>query len=205
MRLTEYFTANRGRFTDEALVDAARRGGYPDDQIQTVLAERRAAEVAPPVRSRAIRRIVIAYVVVYALLDLGMLANAGKTAGYLMPSAIGGIGILTASLGVALVASLVWMASRRAFGVLLFVGLTLVTIGGPLTYLSNPQYASPTSFIPPAIGILGVVWLVWSRRSDPAVPAGPPSMELLLVVPLLLLLGVGGLCLASGLPIPRPA
>lgn len=202
-QLAQYFAANRARFTEEALADSARKSGHSDATIQAAMAESRAAEATEPLRGRAIRAIVIAYLAIYALLSFGMLANSGQPAGYLMPSAAGGIVILTGSLVVTFVASMIWVASRRAFGFLFFLGLTLWAFPLGMSFVANPEFNTPAVLIPTAIGILGMIWL-WRGRNAGAT-GGQPGMEVLLVVPILLLLGVAGLCVATGLPIPRAA
>ncbi|HEX5588993.1 MAG TPA: hypothetical protein VFX65_01720 [Candidatus Limnocylindrales bacterium] len=176
--------------------------GHEEAEVRAALADYRTAQGAGrPIRRRAIRAIVIAYMVVYALLSIGMLAN-GREARYFMPDAGGGIVILTVSLIVAFVASMIWVASRWAFGILLFGLVTLGTIGGVASYLSYPEYGSPIVFVPPAIGILGLIWLL--RRGKPT-GQRPIALEVLLVIPIVLLVGVAGICLASGLPIPGGA
>ena len=199
-QLAQYFLANQGSFTEEALVAAARRNGYSDDTIQAALAESRAAQSTGPTRSRAVKAIAIAYLVVYALLDVGMLLNRRPT-GQFTPDAGGGILILSISLGVAFAASMVWVASRWVFGLLFFAGMALASIPGVQSFLAYPAYTSPIAFATLGIAIAGLVWLVWLRRTGrPA--TGGSALEVLLAVPILLLLGVGGICVASGLPIP---
>ncbi|MEW5990750.1 MAG: hypothetical protein AB1736_05305 [Chloroflexota bacterium] len=196
--LARYFIANRAKYTDEALAAEARRQGHSEATIQAALAQSGTSDASPDVRNRALRRILVSYLVTYALLDLGMLLNT-RPQGYLMPSPTGGIGILTISLVVAFVISMIWVASRRVFGLLFFVGLILSSIQSVQGILyGGLQYLSPITLIPAAIGAIGLAWL-WRSRGG---ANGAPGFEALLVVPLLILLGVAGICVASGLPIP---
>ena len=197
--LRSYIEVHGGAFTDEALTRALADAGHADADIQAALAEYRSARAAGPIRGRAIRAIAIAYVAVYALLSVGMLANSRSPTEF-MPSAGGGILILTASLIVTFVISMIWVASRWAFGFLVFLGLTLSSLAGFGAFVGAPQYNSPAVFVPLAIGVLGLIWLI--RRRNAGKSGGGVTFEVLLAIPILLLLGVGGACLATGLPIP---
>lgn len=199
--LRRYIAQQGGTFTDEALTAKLLAAGHPEADVRSALAEHRAEQGAGPTRKRAIRVIVIAYVGIYALLSIGMLAN-GRPPGHLMPDAGGGIVILTGTLIAAFVASMLWVASRWAFGILFFGLLTLATIGGATSSFAYPGYWSPIVFVPPAIGILGLIWLL--RRGRPA-GRGMVALEVLLAIPIVLLVGVAGACLATGLPIPGGA
>jgi hypothetical protein len=189
-----YIQANAGRFTDEALVEALVQAGHDPAAARAAGAAASAVQAGPTSRSRAVRSIVIAYIAVFAILSVGMLLNSGSGANAFIPSGSGGIAILAASLGVAFGLSMIWIASRRAF--LLGVALILGLIGAGILASSGLYGAIPLAI---AIGIGVLVF-----RSGPA-PAGPSTttVGVLLVIPLLLLLAVGGICVASGLPIPR--
>jgi hypothetical protein len=186
--LRGYIAEHGGRLTDEAMTRALLEAGHEEGDIQTALAAYRAAETAGPVRSRAIRAITIAYVTVYVLLSAGMLANS-RPPGYLMPDARGGIVILTVSLAIAYIGSMIWVASRRAFGILAVAVLALGSLTGGLA-------------IAP-IGVIGLIWLL--RRRTAVGQDRETRFEVLLAIPIVLLLGVGGLCVASGLPLPGGA
>lgn len=192
--LKAYVDANSGRFTDETITAELTRAGYAAEDVRAALAEAAARGLVAPPTGRAVRRILAAYVITFAILSIGMLANSGKSLGMYMPDTSGGIAILAGSLGVAFVASLIWVASRRGFAILmaLFLGISGVnSLGSGFAGLV---------LIAIAIGI-GVLAL---RTS--AAPADRPTatLSVLLVIPVLLLLVVGGICVASGLPIPRP-
>ena len=193
--LEAYVAANAGRYTDEALTDRLVAAGYPADDVRLALAGA-ASHLRPQrARPRAFRAVLVAYVAVFAILSLGMLLN-GRPAGYLMPDAEGGIGILAMSLGAAFVASLIWVASRRLFVILILVGfalygLTAITQGGGSILVALAAIV---------LGLGGTVVLL--RRQTDAGPRRETELSLLLALPVILLRGVAGICVASGLPIP---
>ena len=192
--LETYVAANAGRYTEEALYSTLVAAGYPADDVRVALASAAANLLPRRTRPRAVQTILIAYVVVFAVLSAGMLLNH-RTGGYLMPNAGGGIAILATSLGVCFVASLIWVASRRLFVILLLIFIALYGFGA-LTRGSGSLF----SLVIVAFAVGGVVVLL--RRPRPAGAVGEPELALLLVLPLLFLLGVAGICVASGLPIP---
>jgi hypothetical protein len=193
--LDAYAAANAGRYTEEALYSTLVAAGYPADDVRVALASAAANLQPRRTRPRAVQTILIAYVAVFALLSAGMLLNH-RTGGYLMPNAGGGIGILATSLGVCFVASLIWVASRRLFVILLLISIALYGFGA----LTSGGSGSLISLVIVAFAIGGVVVLL--RRPRPAGTIGEPELALLLVLPVILLLGVAGICVASGLPIP---
>jgi hypothetical protein len=111
-----------------------------------VIQQLRGVEAAAPVRQRARRIVLVAYLVTYAVLVAGMLLNPATFGGNIV-----GIMILTPVLGVALLIALVLVGRARA------------RAGAELA-------------------IAGV-----------------------LAIPIILLVVVAGICVASGLPIPRAA
>ena len=111
-----------------------------------------------------------------------------------MPDAGGGIMLLAISLGVAFLASLVWIASRRAFWTI----VALLLLPGALSALSS----SPLWAIALLAGAGALIWAVW--RPGARDVGTRADMAVLLVIPVLLLLGVAGTCLVSGLPLPSP-
>lgn len=201
-RLRAYVQANAGRFTDEAITTELIRAGYAPDAIRSALAEAASRGLPAPQTGRAVRMILAAYGITFAILSLGMLTNAGKTTGYLMPDAGGGITILAGSLGVALIASLVWVASRRVVFLLAGTGIALagavvlkdVVVGG----YGGGIFQAIVMLL---IGI-GLVVLVLRTGSAPS-QRTTATLGLLLVAPVLLLVAIAGICVASGLPIPR--
>ena len=190
--LDAYVAANAGRFTDEVLYSTLVAAGHSPEDVRAALASASARLRPRSAAPQAVLRILLSYGAVFALLSAGMLLN-GRPAGYLMPDTGEGIRILAISLGVALVASLIWVASRRFFALgalALFVAYVLgATVGSGLLALLSLV----------AVLVVGGVVLVRQPRVS---GIGQASLALLLAIPLLMLLVVGGICLASGLPIP---
>lgn len=193
-RLQAYVDANAGRFTDEAITAELVRAGYAPDAIRAVLAEAAARGQVMPPTGRAVKTILAAYAITFAILSLGMLVNAGADLGSYMPNAVVGIAILAFSLFVAFVGSLIWISSRRVFAI---AAAVLLGISGVIGIASSPGFPGVV-LLAIAIGI-GVLAL----RTPSALVGRTTTLGVLLVVPALLLLVVGGICVASGLPIPR--
>lgn len=198
--LKAYVDANAGRFTDETITAELTRAGYAAEDVRTALADGASRGLEAPPTGRAVRTILAAYVATFAILSLGMLTNSGRSFGQYMPDSTVGIAILGGGLGVALVASLIWVASRRGFAIViaLFIGVFGVSAVGSVGAVGSGSLAGVV-LLAIAIGI-GVLVL----RAKPA-PNGRSTVTfgLLLAIPVLLLLVVGGICVASGLPIPR--
>ena len=185
-------TANAGRFTDEALYSALVAAGHSPEAVRSALA-RASSQLRPrSAAPQAIRRILVAYIAVFALLAAGMLLN-DRPRGYLMPSAEGGIQLLAGSLGFALVASLIWVASRPFFGVFI---LALI-----VAYALGATTASGWLALIGLVTVLIIGGVVIRRQPRPPV-INQVSLALLLAIPLLMLFVVAGICVASGLPIP---
>ena len=146
--VTSYLETNRARFTEEALVQAARSRGYTEDVVEEARLRARAIQDSAPTRLRARRWIVAAYALTFATLTIGMVIK-GTAPGY---GGMTGPGTLTlaVSLGLALLLSLGWLRSRRGH-----------------------------------------------------VGDGATGLIVLFSVPLVLLVTVAGVCVATGLPIPR--
>ena len=193
--LEAYVAANAGKYTDEALLDTLVAAGYPLADVRTALAG--AASHLRPQRTgpRAFRAVILAYAVVFTLLSAGMLLNS-RSRGYLMPDPEGGIRILALALGVAFVASLIWVASRRLFVILILLGIALYG----LTAITQGGDSIVVALAAIVLGLGGTIALL--RRPPEAGTRRQTELSLLLALPVILLLGVGGICVASGLPIP---
>lgn len=193
--LETYIRENRDAFTEDALRRQALAAGHPHDAVEAALTATRTAEV-PVDRGRVVRNVFLVYLAVYLILDVLMLINpAIQTSGYMR-----GIGIIVLSigLGAAFIASLVWIASRR-----LFIGL--VGLGIAIFSIFSLSSAGVVDIVAPlGLAALGVGLAVAAARLGRTGAPASPSIQLLLVVPVLLLLAVGGTCVISGLPIPRP-
>ena len=196
--LYAYVETNAGTYTNEAITAALMQAGYAADDIRVALAATASREVAGPAAGKAVRRILALYIGTFVLLSAGMLLNSGQPVGYLMPTQSAGVGILAVSLVVAFVASLIWVASRRAFAILLLLGVVLGSVSG----LSSGG-ASTVIFLAIVLASLGGVVLVLRGRKLGAGGGPETALGVLLAIPVLLLLVVGGICVVSGLPIPR--
>jgi hypothetical protein len=205
--LESYIRDNRAAFTEDTLRSQALAAGHPPEAIEAALAATRDTGAAVS-RGRLVRNLFLAYLAVYLVLDALMLINpANTTGGFLGDTRAIGIVILSMTLGAAFVASLVWVASRR-----LFIGLigaaiaisSLTSLPGSIM-VESPLLASVARIVVTLLIVAAGVGLAIAaaRVGRTTVPASP-STELLMVVPILLLLAVGGACVASGLPIPRP-
>jgi hypothetical protein len=147
--VARYLETNRDRFTEDALIMAARDRGYPDDVLEEARARARASGTAAPVRQRARRWVLIAYLLTFAVLTVGMLASEYS----------------------------------RSYGAA-YIGA--VVLAG-------------------ALGIALLVSLGWLRWQGGKVGQSAAGAAVLLSIPVVLLVVVAGSCLATGLPIPRPA
>lgn len=192
--LAVYVNANAGTFTDEALTGELIRAGYAAADIRSALAAARARNRSRP-SSRAVRAILAAYGGTFVLLSAGMLVNHGTAGGAFVPTGPAGIAILAVSLLVALGLSAVWLASRRAFAIIALVVIALYALNG---FSAGGAGITVSAVI--EIACLGGVVLLLRRRS--VGPRGQTALGVLLAIPVLLLLVVAGICVASGLPIP---
>lgn len=199
-KLKAYVDANSGLFTDDAITAELTRAGYPREDIAAALADAAVRRLGGPPTGRAVRTILVAYVVTFAILSLGMLANSGMSRDHLLPDASGGIAILAGGLLVAFVASLIWIASRRGFALAigLILGISGVSSIGSVGGVGGALLAGVV-LLAIAVGIGVLVW----RAKPASAGRSTATLGLLLAIPVILLLVVGGICVASGLPIPR--
>lgn len=124
--LEAYLEANRSKFTDDALRDAAVTGGWEASTVDAALGRVREAELSAPTKARARRLVRWLYIGGFVALSIGMILNIAAAAAI-------GIPILAATLGLAYFLGSVWMGSRRVGGgettralvVLLIVPVTL--------------------------------------------------------------------------------
>jgi hypothetical protein len=106
--LSAYLVANRGRFTDEVLVDAAVRSGWSADAVRNELAALNDREVTRPIRARARRIVIVLYLVGYVVLVAAMLSNGANYGA----GPIGAI-VLTVALGIAFAIGSLWVGRKR--------------------------------------------------------------------------------------------
>ena len=195
--LEVYVREHRASYTEDALRQQALAAGHPAAAIEAALLATR--QVSKPSHGRrATRNTFLAYLGVYLVLDVGMVLNPSNNTGGFFGNTTGlGILILSVTLGAGFVGSLVWIASRRLFAIL--AGICIVFIG-LLMVASNLLLGAVTG----GAGALLVVAALRYGHGSAGTAAGPsPSMQLLVSIPILFLLAVGGICLASGLPIPH--
>lgn len=197
--LEAYIRANRGRFTEAALRSQALAAGHSPEAVDAALAATR--DLQQPVDvGRVVRRVFLIYLAVYLILDALIFINpSNQGSGFLGDLRGIGILILSLALGAGFVASLVWIASRRGF--FFVIGCGLVLYG--LSILTGYQPALFVALIVSGIG-MALAFAALRYRRQSAAPSAV-SVELLMSIPLLILLAVGGACVVSGLPIPRPA
>ena len=104
--VARYLESNRDRFTEDALVRAARDAGYPDDVLEEARGRARASAAAAPITQRARRWILIAYLLTFAVLTIGMLAS--ESAQRYGGAYIGTV-VLAGTLGLAYLISKAWL------------------------------------------------------------------------------------------------
>jgi hypothetical protein len=189
-----YLGANWGRYSEAALREQALAQGHAPEAVDAAMAEVRARQAPVSARGRGVARtILIAYGATFLVLTAGMLLNT--TYDDHLFSAGAGVFVLGIALVLGLVVSSVWVVSRRGFVVALGAVVALVALTGGFM-------AEPLGFVLLAVAAVFVVAGLAVRRTPLQVTS---STALLLSVPMLILLVVGGICVASGLPIPRPA
>ena len=200
--LESFIRDNRARYTEDVLRRQALAAGHAPEAVEAALLATRSAQV--PVDRGAIgKRTFFMYLAVYVILDILMFVNpANHGSGFLGDRAGIGIVFLSVSLGVTLVASLIWINSPRLFWTLVGIGFILAG----LSVLPGVASGGDAGILVGAAilgGIGGAIVYAAMRLGRSAVP-GSPSTQLLYLMPMLLLLAVGGACVASGLPIPQP-
>ena len=129
--VVRYLESNRDRFTEEALMEAARGRGYPEDVLEEARARARASAGAPPLGHRARRWIQIAYLLTFAVLTVGMLASEYSRR---YGAAYVGTVVLAVALGLALLISLWWLrwqgskVGRSAAGAAVLLSIPVVLL-----------------------------------------------------------------------------
>jgi hypothetical protein len=203
--LEAYIRSNRAGYTEDALRRAAIAAGHPPDAVEAALAATRSAG-GDVDRGRIARNIFLAYLATYLILDVLMLINPANNRGSGFLGDVRGIGVVVLSmgLGAAFVASLVWVASRRVFVGLIGIGIALSSLASFASSLGGGSSGFGVVLAIAGVGVGAAMTFAAARFGRTAAPASP-TKELLLVVPILLLLAIGGTCVVSGLPIPRPA
>lgn len=110
--LSDYFLAGAGRYTPEALRQAASESGFSPEEIEEAYGRaakrQRDEESSRPVRRRARWIVLAAYGLVYAALAVAFLGTDDRY-GFATIALI----VLTVVLGVALLISINWVRGRR--------------------------------------------------------------------------------------------
>lgn len=145
--LKSWLAANRGRITDEALIEAAVAAGYADEAVRTAIAKADDAVASAPVRARARRIVTVMYVGGYIVLVGGMVGFAR----YGTPTATVASLILGATMGIAFLAANIWLGQRvktasvsRALPMLLSVPVLLwIAVAGLCVSTGYPLPSAP--------------------------------------------------------------
>ena len=147
--LRDWLAANRGSFTDEALVSAAMEAGHQEADVRAALGHLIDDETAVPVRARARRIVTGLYLIGYLVMVAGMLK--GPTSYGTGP--IGSV-VLTFTLGLAYLLARAWLGrhvrasdTSSALPVLLSIPVILwfivsglcVATGLPFGWLTTPS------------------------------------------------------------------
>jgi len=191
-KLRAYVDANAGRFTDAVITAELVKAGYDPDAISAALAQAASREQGTSQTGRAVKTILILYAATFALLSLGMLLNTYRA--QYAPDAIGGIVILAGSLGFALLLAFAWVGNRRAAALIFALLLGLFGVG-----TLGSGNVGGFLLLATAIALLVLVY----RRGSVPTTRSTATLAALLSVPVILLVIVAGLCIATGLPIPR--
>jgi hypothetical protein len=151
-----------------------------------------------PLARKAAGIVLLAYLAVWAAV-VAMLVSKPASFGEFGDPRLFGVILVSATLGAALLASLVWVASRRLFAII--VGALLVVNGIPLL-----AYNQAAALLPGAAGIVLLYFAIRRRRSSPtpasaAAPAaaGASSMLVLIGLPIVILLILGSFWLDQAL------
>lgn len=158
--LDQYLETNWQAFTEVALVEGARAAGYSNAAIASAISRQHARDVGRPVRLRARRAVIAAYLATYALLSVGMVVNSS---GY---AAIG-IAVLTVVLGLSYGIAAIWMGGNTKFAVVLLVGL-LVFGGGLVSFAIGIVFAI----------VFAIVLVAINRRRPRLLDSAPAGAQL---------------------------
>lgn len=187
-----YVRQNRLRFSEPAIRQALLAAGNPPEVVDRALARHRRDPGSAGASRRAARLLLFIYLGVFALLSVGMILNVNAQSGDVYGSALLAVLVwaIVAAAGYGL--SMIWVRSRRV-GLLLgglvvgVIGLSL--IGGGI---------AGVAMIVVAVAMVAAA-IAFGERIDSGFSTSAP---VLLSVPLLILLALGGACVATGLPFP---
>jgi hypothetical protein len=190
--LDAYVRENHLRYSETALREALLAAGHPRDAVDAALARHRGdAGSVGQGRSWA-RLLFFIYLGVFALFSVGMLTNIGSPefqyAGSFLAIVIWAI-VLAAGYGL----SMIWVRSRRAG--LVIMGAAVALYGA--SSAGSGGLAGPVALVI-GLAIIGAA-IAFGDRFGRAFSTSAP---VILSIPLLILLALGGACVATGLPIP---
>jgi hypothetical protein len=187
-----YVRENHLRFSEAAMRQALLAAGNPPDAVERALGRYRGDPGSAGAGRRSARLLLVIYLGVFALLSVAMLANAGRIG----VETYGSIGLvivvwaIVVAVGYGL--SMIWVASRRLG--LLLAGLVVALIGVSIS--GGAGIAGPAAIIA-GLAMAGAA-IAFGDRIDRGLSTSLPVM---LSVPLLILLAIGGTCIATGLPL----
>ena len=190
--LETYIRANAGRYSEAALRRAALAAGNDPRLVDAALARygHDAGRTATRTATRATR---IVYLVAFVVLSLGMFLNGVTNAGDSYGGTFLAIVVWGVVLALGYAAAHLWLASRRAG--LLVLGLIVALAGFASLGMGG---AGPILVLATGLAVMAAAF----RFGGQVAPAMSTSLPVLLSVPLLIVLALGGMCIATGLPIP---
>ena len=187
-----YVRQNHLRYSEAAMRQALLAAGNQPEAVERALARYRGDPGSADAGRRSRRILLFIYLGVFALLSVGMLLNASEFGG----QAYGSIGLAIFVWAIVVAAgygiSMIWVASRRVG--LLLAGLVVALYG--LSLLNGGGFAGVVVII---IGLVPVgAAIAFGDRVDRGLST---SLPVLLSVPILIILALGGACVATGLPL----
>ena len=187
-----YVRQNNLRYSEAAMRQALLAAGNQPDVVERALGGYRGDPRSAGAGRRSAKILLFIYLGVFALLSVAMLANASEFGG----QAYGSMGLAIAVWAIVVAGgyglSMIWVASRRVG--LIVAGFLVAFVG--LSLLGGAWIAGAAS-ITVGIAMVGAA-VAFGDRVDRGLSASVPVM---LSVPLLILLALGGACVATGLPL----
>ena len=188
-----YVRQNHLRYSEAAMRQALLAAGNPPDAVDRALARYRGDSGSVGAGRRTAKLLLVIYLAAFALLSVAMIANVDAQSGQFYGSALLAVIVWAIVVAGGYGLSMIWVASRR-IGLLLaglvvgFIGLSLLGGGG----------IAGVALIVAGLAMVSAV-VAFGERIDTGLSTSAP---VLLSVPLLILLALGGACVATGLPIP---
>jgi drug/metabolite transporter (DMT)-like permease len=192
--LDAYIRENHLRYSEAALREAALAAGNSPEAVEAALARYRAVPDRVRAERRAARQLLIAYVAVFGVLTAGMLIHMLTSADDAYAGfEVVGIGVLAFTLFLGYALSSVWLSNRR----------TAVFVLGLIIGLVGLVSTSSGGFLAVVLLVVGVAMVGAAVAFGHRLAEGFGALPIVLYsVPLLMLLAIGGTCVATGLPVP---